>query len=92
MKILEQKKGITLIALVVTIIVLLILAGVSISMITGNEGILNKAKEAEAKNKEAEVKETEALYKAEIYVFVSLRSNRLISFVTTIQQEILIVA
>ena len=39
-------KGITLIALVVTIIVLLILAGISIMMLTGNNGILNKATEA----------------------------------------------
>ena len=50
----EQKKsktsGITLIALVVTIIVLLILAGISISMLTGNNGILNRAGEAKEKN------------------------------------------
>ena len=35
----NKQKGITLIALVVTIIVLLILAGVSISMLTGDNGI-----------------------------------------------------
>ena len=39
-------KGITLIALVVTIVVLLILAGVSISMLTGENGIITQAKEA----------------------------------------------
>ena len=38
-----QEKGITLIALVVTIIVLLILAGISIAMLTGQNGILNRA-------------------------------------------------
>ena len=45
-KINETKKdsGITLIALVVTIIVLLILAGISIMMLTGNNGILQKTK------------------------------------------------
>lgn len=37
----KENTGITLIALVITIIVLLILAGVSISMLTGNNGILN---------------------------------------------------
>ena len=37
-----KNKGITLIALVVTIIVLLILAGVSISMLTGENGILKR--------------------------------------------------
>lgn len=44
MKILiEEKRGITLIALVITIIVLLILAGVSIAMVTGNNGILKQS-------------------------------------------------
>ena len=42
----KNKSGITLIALVVTIIVLLILAGISISMLTGQNGILNRASEA----------------------------------------------
>ena len=42
----RKNRGITLIALVVTIIVLLILAGVSINMLTGQNGILNRAKEA----------------------------------------------
>ena len=40
----ENTKGITLIALVITIIILLILAGVSIAMLTGNNGILTQAK------------------------------------------------
>ena len=42
----KRTKGITLIALVVTIIVLLILAGVSIAMLTGNNGILTQGKKA----------------------------------------------
>lgn len=42
----KNNKGITLIALVVTIIVLLILAGVSIAMLTGDNGILGRAKES----------------------------------------------
>ena len=42
----NKQKGITLIALVITIIVLLILAGVSISMLTGENGILNQASKA----------------------------------------------
>ena len=46
----NNARGITLIALVVTIVVLLILAGVSISAITGNESIMGKAKEAKEKN------------------------------------------
>ena len=42
-KIMNNKKGITLIALVITIVVLLVLAGVAISMITGQEGLFSKA-------------------------------------------------
>ena len=42
----KQKNGITLIALVITIIVLLILAGVSIAMLTGQNGILTQAQNA----------------------------------------------
>ena len=42
----KEKKGITLIALVITIIVLLILAGVSIAMLTGQNGILTQAQSA----------------------------------------------
>ena len=46
----KSTKGITLIALVITIIVLLILAGVSIAMLTGDNGILTQAKEAKEAN------------------------------------------
>ena len=46
----KRNKGITLIALVVTIIVLLILVGISISMLTGQNGILNRASEAKNLN------------------------------------------
>ena len=49
-KAIRNKKGITLIALVVTIIVLLILAGVSISMLTGQNGILTQASESKLKS------------------------------------------
>mgnify|MGYP004641697697 CR=1 FL=1 len=42
----RKEKGITLIALVITIIVLLILAGVTIAMLTGDNGILTKTKQA----------------------------------------------
>ena len=53
-KILKRKeKGITLIALVITIIVLLILAGVSIAMLTGENGILSQAQNAKNETEEA---------------------------------------
>ena len=53
----KRNKGITLIALVVTIIVLLILAGVSINMLTGQNGILNRASEAKEKTGNAQTEE-----------------------------------
>ena len=49
----KNKKGITLIALVITIIVLLILAAVSIATLTGDNGLLNKAQEAKIENDKA---------------------------------------
>ena len=53
----KEKKGITLIALVITIVVLLILAGVSIAMLTGNNGILTQSKVAEEKTRIAKQQE-----------------------------------
>ena len=49
----KKNKGITLFALVVTIVVLLILAGVSINLVLGNNGIIAKAKDAKTKSAEA---------------------------------------
>ena len=53
----KKTKGITLIALVVTIIVLLLLAGISISMLTGQNGILNRAAEAKEKTAKSQKEE-----------------------------------
>ena len=53
----KRKQGITLIALVVTIIVLLILAGITIAMLTGQNGILNRAAEANEKTGVAQEEE-----------------------------------
>ena len=52
-----NNKGITLIALVITIIVLLILAGVSIAMLTGQNGILTQASNSKDKTTAAEIAE-----------------------------------
>ena len=57
LKNITKQKGITLIALVITIIVLLILAGVSIAMLTGQNGILTQAQNASAQTEIAEAKE-----------------------------------
>ena len=56
---LKESKGITLIALVITIIVLLILAGVAIATLTGENGVLTKAKSA--KTQTEQTKEDENL-------------------------------
>ena len=53
----EAQKGITLIALVITIIVLLILAGVSIAMLTGQNGILTQAQNAKTTNESKSAEE-----------------------------------
>lgn len=49
----ERNKGITLIALVITIIVLLILAGVTIATLTGDNGILTQANKAKAQTEKS---------------------------------------
>ena len=54
---LKENKGITLIALVITILVLLILAGVSIAMLTGDNGIIKQATNAKEKTEEAQEEE-----------------------------------
>ena len=54
----KNEKAITLIALVITIIVLLILAGISIATLTGNNGLLSKATSAKEETKKAEYKES----------------------------------
>ena len=56
-----KNKGITLIALVVTIVVLLILAGVSINLVLGENGLITQAKEAKEQTKTAEVNEQEVM-------------------------------
>ena len=56
----KKNKGITLVALVITIIILLILAGISISALA-NTGIFQKAQDAEGKSKLADAKESMTL-------------------------------
>ena len=61
----KRNKGITLIALVITIIVLLILAGVAISMLSGQNGILKKAAEAKKKTEQSQEEEQTKLAQME---------------------------
>ena len=62
---LRNKKGITLIALVVTIVVLLILAGVTISLLLDEDGIIAKSKDARNANRAGAIKEEITLWKAD---------------------------
>ncbi len=55
---LKSARGITLIALVITIIVLLILAGISISMLSGDNSIIKKAGEAATLTEIARIRRT----------------------------------
>ena len=57
----KQERGITLIALVVTIVVLLILAGVSISLVLNNNGVISKAKDAKNQYAEAQTNDEKQL-------------------------------
>ena len=57
----KQNKGITLVALVITIIILLILAGITINLTIGQRGILNRAQEAGRNYQEVAKKEDEEL-------------------------------
>lgn len=56
----KKERGITLVALVVTIVVLLILAGVSITLVLGNNGLIKKTQEA--KNSQLQATANEATF------------------------------
>ncbi len=71
----QKNKGITLIALVITIIVLLILAGVAIATLTGDNGVLTKASSSKIKNEQAIVKEQIILAYGEYQVDTQTSSN-----------------
>ena len=64
----REEKGITLVALVVTIIVLIILAGVTLNIVLDNDGIINKAKQAADDYENAQREEQELLGQIEKYL------------------------
>lgn len=72
-KLFTKNKGITLIALVITIIVLLILAGITIATLTGDNGLLVKAQEAKKASDEATEKENEQL--VQLNIEAAIRAN-----------------
>ena len=85
----KTNKGITLIALVITIIVLLILAGVTIATLTGDNGILTKAQEASIQTRGAQVEEVINLWKSEIEMNENTNSNAIVKGQDELLQELL---
>ena len=87
----RNQRGITLIALVITIIVLLILAGVSIAMLTGDNGILSNATRSVSETNIAEDREAAILalsdaysdYLEAKYVNTPATTDTFIQFLTT---------
>ena len=77
MKNFRKNQGITLIALVITVIVLLILAGVTIATLTGDNGILTRAQEAKNKTEQAQKDEENILssYEDKINEYVGIDWN-----------------
>ncbi len=64
----EKNNGITLIELVITIVVLIILAGISISIILGENGLVAKAKRAATQTEEATANEEMGMYMASLRI------------------------
>ena len=89
---LNKNKGITLIALVITIIILLILAGISISALT-QTGLFSRVKQAEQKSKEAEQNQATTLgsYEKEInkYVAEELTSDKVDKVLSATENTVL---
>ena len=75
-----KEKGITLIALVITIIVLIILAGVTIATITGNRGIISKAKDSTSKYTQRQAEEQATILMQEYAMENAEKGTRLGDF------------
>ena len=71
---LRNKKGITLIALVVTIVVLLILAGVTISLLLDENGIIAKSKDARTETRVSQIEDEVGMWKQ--HNFINKESNQ----------------
>ena len=78
-----KNEGITLIALVITVIVLLILAGVSIAMLTGENGILSQAQRAKNETEEAQASEEITIGQYETYINKATGNNAIVGEIVT---------
>ena len=79
----KREKGITLVALIITIIVMLIIAGVAISSVTGGNGILSRSKDAVNKYSDASADEAMQLYLLGIESEGSVTGDRLADYLKT---------
>lgn len=88
---LKQNKGITLVALVITIIVLLILAGVSISLVVGDNGVLTRASDSSSKTKIGQMQEALQIAMSDVQTeyFANYAANASASFGTSVNQRTL---
>lgn len=78
-----KEAGITLIALVVTIIVLLILAGVTINVAISNGGLIGRARDAKTTYMQAEQNDLAALEEIDGYVNEIIEGNEMLTFYIT---------
>ncbi len=76
MKRLKNAKGITLIALVITIIILLILAGITLNVLWGEGGIIQQAEQARDEWERAEIEEKEQMLKAEAKILETQNNTK----------------
>ena len=82
----KKQKGITLIALVVTIVILLILSGISLNIVLGNNGIITKAQEAKIANNHSTVYEAMQLQYDNYYTESTIRENDA-DFITDLKKK-----
>ncbi len=88
----KKNKGITLMALVITIIVLLILAGISIVSLTGNNGILEKTNISKEETRGATIEERKNLWKANqtVDTIIGKTTEKIANLLEELEEEALI--
>ncbi len=87
----KEEKGITLIALVITIIVLLILAGITLSMVLGPNGIIERAKQAKEQTQAAALNEQLMLNEVDNYLEEQLSDKSALKIVVNSGEDGLVV-
>ena len=82
----KNEKGITLIGLITTIIILLILAGIALSRLSGDNGLLEKVKLAKEESKNAQIKEENILDNYEEYISNGKENNAPVLIITALSK------